>query len=57
MLRPLTLMLLAMWSIAGIIATYEDMKVDPITQWVLGLIAIYFLALGSLRRPTADGEV
>jgi len=57
MLRPLTLTLLAMWSIAGIIAIYEDMTVDPITQWVLGMIAFYFLALGALRRPTADGEV
>jgi phosphatidylcholine synthase len=53
MLRPLTLTLLVIWSIAGIVAIFEDMKVDPITQWVLGLIGFYFLALGSLRRETA----
>jgi phosphatidylcholine synthase len=56
MLRPLTLTLLAVWSVAGLIAAYEDMKVDSITQGVLGLIAFYFLALGALRREQADGE-
>ncbi len=55
MLRPLTLTLLVIWSIAGIVAILEDMKVDPITQWVLGLIALYYLMLGLLRRaPKAD---
>ena len=53
MLRPLTLTLLGVWSVAGVIAIIEDMKVDPITQWVLGLIAFYFLVLGALRREEA----
>jgi len=41
---------LGVWVAAAMIAIIEDMKVDPITQWVLGLIAVYFLALGLLRR-------
>ena len=50
MLRPLTLTLLVVWSGAGILAIVEDMKVDPTTQWVLGLIGFYFLVLGLLRK-------
>lgn len=50
MWRPLTLTLLCVWSAAAIIAILEDMKVDQYTQWTLGLIAAYFLALGILRR-------
>ncbi|MFM8606889.1 MAG: CDP-alcohol phosphatidyltransferase family protein [Hyphomicrobiales bacterium] len=52
MLRPLTLTLLGVWVVAAVIAIIEDMKVDAITQWVLGFIAVYFLALGLLRRET-----
>jgi predicted Na+-dependent transporter len=43
---------LGVWVVAAVIAIIEDMKVDAITQWVLGLIAVYFLALGLLRRET-----
>jgi phosphatidylcholine synthase len=52
MLRPLTLTLLVVWSGAAIVAIVEDMKVDSVTQIVLGLIAVYFLALGVIRRET-----
>jgi len=50
MWRPFTLTLLCVWSAAAVIAILEDMKVDVYTQWTLGLIAAYFLALGILRR-------
>ena len=52
MWRPLTLTLLVVWSGAGIIAILEDMKVDPITQTILGVIGLYFLALGLFRKET-----
>jgi hypothetical protein len=29
------------------------MKVDIVSQWILGVIAVYFLALGLLRRENA----
>jgi phosphatidylcholine synthase len=54
MLRPLTLTLLAVWTGAAIVAIMEDMKVDIITQSVLGVIALYFLGLGSIRRRIDD---
>jgi phosphatidylcholine synthase len=54
MLRPLTLTLLAVWTGAAIVAIMEDMKVDFITQSVLGVIALYFLGLGSIRRRIDD---
>ncbi len=57
MLRPLTLTLLVVWSAAGIVAIVEDMVVDPLTKWILGLIGFYFLALGLLRREqTSDRQ-
>ena len=48
--RILTLTLLAVWSVAAVVAIIEDMKPDLITQGVLGIIAFYFVALGALRR-------
>ena len=53
MLRPLTLTLLGVWVVVALLALFEDMKVDTISQWILGLIAVYFLALGLLRRENA----
>lgn len=50
MWRPLTLTLLCVWSVVACIAILEDMKVDLYSQWTLGLIAAYFLALGIARR-------
>ena len=50
MLRPLTLTLLAVWSAAGIWAILQDMKPDVITQWILGVIGVYFVVLGLLRK-------
>ena len=50
MWRPLTLTLLGVWTVAAIVAIFENMKVDQLTQWALGLIAAYFLALGIVRR-------
>ena len=50
MLRPLTLTLMVVWSAAGIWAIAQDMKPDVLTQWVLGLIGVYFVGLGLLRK-------
>ncbi len=50
MWRPLTLTLLCVWSAAAIIAILQDMKVEGWVQWTLGLVSIYFLALGIVRR-------
>ncbi|MFM8701296.1 MAG: CDP-alcohol phosphatidyltransferase family protein [Hyphomicrobiales bacterium] len=50
MLRPLTLALLVIWSIAAMLTIAQDMKPDVPTQWVLGSIAVYFLGLGLLRK-------
>jgi phosphatidylcholine synthase len=57
MWRPLTLMLLLIWSVAAVIALNEDMKVDIITQWILGLIALYFLVLGFFRQKKLSNMV
>jgi hypothetical protein len=54
MWRPLTLTLLCVWSTVAVIAILEDMKVDIYSQWALGLIAAYFLALGIVRRNDAQ---
>jgi phosphatidylcholine synthase len=53
-LRPITLTLLCVWIFAALVALYEDMHVDIMTQWVLGLIGVYFLGLGVLRREMPD---
>lgn len=53
MWRPLTLTLLCVWSAAAIIAILQDMKVEGWVQWALGLVSIYFLALGIVRRNDA----
>ena len=50
MLRPLTLTMMVVWSAAGIWAIAQDMKPDVLTQWVLGLIGVYFVGLGLLRK-------
>lgn len=50
MLRPLTLTLMMVWSAAGIWAIWQDMKPDAVTQWILGVIAVYFVGLGLLRK-------
>jgi phosphatidylcholine synthase len=54
MWRPLTLFLLAIFTIAAAVAIVEDMQVDGVTQTVLGVISLYFLGLGFLRREKSN---
>ncbi len=54
-LKPLTLALCAVWTVAGFVTIAQDLKPDRITAVVLLACALYFGCLGLLRAPLKPG--
>lgn len=49
--RPLTLMMLTIWGLAGCSAIVQDLTPDLVTRIALLVTLVYFVGLGILRRP------
>ncbi|WP_406857862.1 CDP-alcohol phosphatidyltransferase family protein [Alsobacter sp. KACC 23698] len=52
-LKPLTLLMSAVWAVAGFVAVAEKLNPDRITHAVLLICALYFTGLGLLRKRPA----
>jgi phosphatidylcholine synthase len=50
-LRPFNLALLAIWVVLALMAVADNLEPHAPVRWGLGIIAVYFLIAGLLRKP------
>jgi phosphatidylcholine synthase len=50
-LRPFNLALLAIWVVLALMAVVDNLEPHAPVRWGLGIIAVYFLIAGLLRKP------
>lgn len=47
--RPLTIVVLSVWSAAGLLVIWQGFPATPLLQWVIGVCSLYLLACGLAR--------